>query len=226
MFSSGVEAPSKRDRTRARIREIALTSFRDRGYDATTIRLIAEEAGVSVGTTNYHFATKNHLVQELYLDVQTAHRAAATPLLASEPDLIKRLGGVYRTGIAQLAPFHSHAPEFLAAAVSPRSPINPLSQESAQALGIVQSLFDDAVRGATRSEVPDEFRDSLPRALTLAHLLLALFWVYDSSPGQARTQALLTRGLKLLRLSLPLMRVPVLRAPLRELLALISEVRA
>jgi AcrR family transcriptional regulator len=176
---------------------------------------------------HFHFATKNHLVQELYLDVQTAHRAAATPLLASEPpDLIKRLGGVYRTGIAQLAPFHSHAPEFLAAAVSPRSPINPLSQESAQALSIVQSLFDDAVRGATRSEVPDEFRDSLPRALTLAHLLRALFWVYDSSPGQARTQALLTRGLKLLRLSLPLMRVPVLRAPLRELLALIWEVRA
>lgn len=226
MFSSEVETTSKRERTRARIREVALRSFRERGYDATTIRLIAEEAGVSVGTTNYHFATKNHLVQELYLDVQTAHRAAAMPLLEDERDLIDRLGIVYRAGIAQLTPYHRHAHEFLAAAVSPRSPINPLSDESAAALGIVQSLFDDAVRGAGRSAVPDEFRGSLPQALTLAHLLLALFWVYDTSPEQVRTQKLLARGLRLLRLALPLARVPLLRAPLRELLALVSEVRA
>ncbi len=168
---------------------------------------------MSVGTTNYHFASKNQLVQELYLDVQTAHRAAAEPLLEGEPDLVDRLEIVYRTGLAQLAPYHAHAHEFLAAAVSPRSPINPLSQESAEALAIVASLFADAVQGATS-------------ALTLAHLLLALFWVYDTSPDQTRTTTLLTRGLKLLRLALPLARVPVLRAPLRELLALVAEVRA
>lgn len=226
MFSDLIETMPRGDRTRARIREAALRSFRQRGFDATTIRLIAEEAGVSVGTTNYHFASKNQLVQELYLDVQTAHRAAAAPLLADEPDLIARLEIVYRAGLDQLTPYHPHAAEFLSAAVSPRSPINPLSEDSAESLAIVESLFADAVRGATRSTVPAEFRDSLPAALTLAHLLLALFWVYDTSPGQARTNKLVTRGLKLLRVALPLARVPVLRAPLRELVTLIAEVRA
>lgn len=226
MFSVLVDVSSKRARTRSRIRDVALRSFRDRGYDATTIRLIAEEAGVSVGTTNYHFTSKNHLVQELYLEVQTAHRAAADPLLSGEPDLIDRLEIVYRTGLSQLTPYHAHAHEFLAAAVSPRSPINPLSQESAEALAIIESLFADAVQGATKATVPAEFRPSLPAALTLAHLLLALFWVYDASPDQIRTTTLLTRGLKLLRAALPLARVPVLRAPLRELLALIAQVRA
>lgn len=226
VFSIPLATGSKRERTRARLREIALRSFRERGYDATTIRLIAEEAGVSVGTTNYHFATKNHLVQELYLDIQNAHRAAARPLLAGRADLIDRLDIVYSTGLDQLGPFHPHAHEFLAAAMSPRSPINPLSEESAAALAIVRDLFEEAVRGATKSAAPAELRDALPQALTLAHLLLALYWVYDGSPEQARTRILLSRGLKLLRLALPLAKVPVLRAPLRELIALVGEVRA
>ena len=225
MFSSVSTVGGKRDRTRAKVREIALRSFRERGYDATTIRFIAQEAGVSVGTTHYHFPSKNHLVQELYLDVQLAHQAAAEPLLATTEDLVDRLGSVYRTGLDQLAPYHAHAPEFLSAAVSPRSPINPLSEESAPALAIVQALFTDAVAGASTT-LPKEFRATLPTALLLGHLLLALFWVYDSSPGQVRTRRLLDRGLGLLRLALPLTRVPVLRAPLRELLAIIADIRA
>lgn len=224
MFSSVIPA-SKSERTRAVIRDVALRSFRERGYDATTIRLIAQEAGVSVGTTNYHFASKNHLVQELYLDVQERHRDAAEPQLATSTDLIQRLGTVYRTGLAQLAPYHGHAPEFLSAAVSPRSPINPLSPESAPALEIVEGLFREAVDGSSH-KLPADLAGALPQAFVLGHLLLALFWVYDRSPGQRRTQTLLDGGLKLLKSALPLARVPVLRAPLRELLDLVGEVRA
>lgn len=225
MFSSEASPPTKSERTRAHIRNIALESFRRRGYDATTIRLIAQEAGVSVGTTNYHFASKNTLVQELYLDVQQHHRDAALPLLADVKPLIDRLEVVYRTGLDQLAPYHAHAPEFLSAAVSPRSPINPLSEESAPALAIVEGLFREAVEGASDT-LPADVRSALPHALVLAHLLLALFWVYDSSPEQRRTRALVEQGLRLLKLVLPLTRVPMLRVPVRQLLALIADVRA
>jgi AcrR family transcriptional regulator len=226
MFSSSAPMLSKSERTRARLREIALRSFRERGYDATTIRLIAQEAEVSVGTTNYHFASKNHLVQELYLDVQETHRDAAEPLLAASTELVERIGIVYATGLDQLTPFHSFAPEFLSAAMSPRSPINPLSDESAPALAIIEGLFREAVEGASGHSLPEEFRGPLPRALVLGHLLLALFWVYDRSPGQTRTRTLLDRGLRLLRLALPLTRMPLLRKPLRELIDLMTEVTA
>ena len=224
MFSSEVQPATKSERTRASIRDVALRSFRERGYDATTVRLIAHEAGVSVGTTNYHFASKNDLVQELYLDVQVAHRDAAAPLLAETTDLVERLGVVFRTGLAQLEPYHPFAPEFLSAAMSPRSSMNPLSDDSGPARDIVVGVFRDAVHGA-KNTVPKEFQDALPTALLLAHLLLALFWVYDRSPGQQRTHALLDRGLRLLKLSLPLTRVRVLRGPLRELLDIIAEVK-
>lgn len=223
--SGPVAQPTKRERTRALIREIALRSFRERGYDATTLRRIAEEAGVSVGTTNYHFATKNHLVQELYLDVQEAHSEAAMPQLDGVRDLVDRLAIVYRTGLEQLEPYHSHAPEFLAASVSPRSPINPLSEESAPALAVIRGLFERAVDGA-KSPLPDDFKAELPQALVLSHLLLALLWVYDSSPDRERTRFILERALNLLRMTLPLTRIPVVRAPLRELLGLAGSVRA
>lgn len=225
MFSTPAGSSSKRDRTRAVIVETALRSFRERGYDATTIRHIAAEAGVSVGTTNYHFASKNELVQEFYLQVQHAHRAAAEPELARTRDLRERLAVVFHTGIDQLAPTHEHAPEFLTAAVSPRSSINPLSPESNASLAVVEELFRRAVDGADH-KLPNDIADALPGALVLTHLLLAMYWVYDDSPDQAKTRRLLDKGLGLLALALPLARLPLLRRPLRELLELIAEARS
>ncbi len=225
-MSSPDRAESKGERTRQRIRAAALRSFRENGYDATTIRRIADELGMSVGSTNYHFPSKNHLIQELYLDVQESHREAAVPLLADEAHLIERLRIVFSTGLDQLTPYHAHAGEFLAAAVSPRSPINPLSTESATAFAIVEDLFTGAVDGASATGVPDDIRSLLPRTLVLAHLLLALFWVYDTSEGQRRTRRLLERGLRLFGTLLPLTRLPVLRGALRDSLALVNEVRA
>ncbi|RLK49445.1 TetR/AcrR family transcriptional regulator [Microbacterium telephonicum] len=225
MFSSDADASrtSKSARTRALLRDTALRSFRERGYDATTMRGIASEAGVSVGNAYYHFATKNDLVQELYLDVQERHREAATPVLGDTDDLVERIGAVYRTGLAELAPYHPYAPEFVSAALSPRSEISPLSDASSPAREITTALFAHAVTGARRGGLPDDLAAALPGALFLGHLLLALFWAYDTSPQQERTARLLDRGLALLRVTLPLARLPLARGVVRELLDLIAE---
>lgn len=223
MFTSEGPASTKSERTRARLREVALTSFRERGYEATTMRLISQEAGVSVGNAYYHFATKNDLVQELYLDVQRRHRAAAEPTLADTDDLVERIAIVYRTGLDELTAYHEHAAEFLSAAVSPRSEINPLAEASGQARAITEALFGEAVEGARSGTVPSDLRQALPTVLFLGHLLLALFWVYDRSDGQQRTRRLLDRGLALLRTTLPLARLPIVRGVVRELLELIAE---
>jgi AcrR family transcriptional regulator len=226
MFENETDAPrTKSERTRALIRDTALASFRERGYDETTVRLIAQEAGVSLGNAYYYFPTKNHLVQELYVEVQREHREVAVPLLETSDELIERLGIVYRSGLATLEPFHAFAPGFLSAAVSPRSPINPLGDDSTEARELAVGLFHDAVGGA-RHSLPDDLARSLPEVFWLGYLLLALFWVYDSSPGRERTLRLLDRGLKLLALALPLAKLPLLRKPLRELVELIGEVRA
>lgn len=224
-MSSSDPRSSKGERTRALVRDTALRSFLERGYDETTVRLIAQEAGVSLGTTHYHFPTKNHLVQELYLEIAERFRALALERMAGVDDLAARLRIAYETGIEVLEPYHGFAPGFLSAAVSPRSPINPLSGESEPALEGTVAVFREAVAGA-RHRLPDDIARVLPDALTIAYLLLALFFSYDRSPGQRHTHALLDRVLRLLAPALPLARMPALRKPIRELLELVAEVRS
>jgi AcrR family transcriptional regulator len=50
----------KGERTRALILETAMRLFQERGYDKTTMRAIATEAGASVGQAYYHFASKEY----------------------------------------------------------------------------------------------------------------------------------------------------------------------
>lgn len=46
---------------RARIRDAALAQFAERGYSGTTIKGVAEAAGVSIGLVQHHFGTKEDL---------------------------------------------------------------------------------------------------------------------------------------------------------------------
>src|SRR6266700_528823 len=52
--------------TRQRIIDTALQLFAAKGYDQTTMRDIAAEAGCSLGLTYRYFASKEDLVLELY----------------------------------------------------------------------------------------------------------------------------------------------------------------
>ncbi|MEZ0064949.1 AcrR family transcriptional regulator [Streptacidiphilus sp. MAP12-20] len=49
---------AKSERTRALILETAMRLFQERGYDKTTMRAIAAEAGVSVGNAYYYYEGK------------------------------------------------------------------------------------------------------------------------------------------------------------------------
>jgi AcrR family transcriptional regulator len=215
------EPTTKRERTRARIRDVALRSLRERGYEETTMRSIADEAGLSVGNAYYHFPTKDHLVQELYVEVQEAHREAVRRPLRETDDLVERVGIVLRTGIDGLGEYHRIASQFLASAVAPGSPINPMSPDSTEAREIVLGVFRDAVGGA-RQRLPRDLADDLPGVLWYAYLLLVLFWVYDTSPGQTRTRKLLGAGLGLFRIALPMLRVRPFRAAATEIVGLVT----
>lgn len=216
---------SKSQATRQKISAVAIRSFRDRGYDQTTLRLIASEAEVSVGNAYYYFPTKNHLVQELYVRVQEEHRALAEPLLDGVTGLAPRLAIALEAGLDVLEPYHSSAPGFLGAAISPASAVNPLSEGSALARELAVSLLRDVVDGST-TVLPARLKGALPELLWFAYLGLALYWVYDRSPGQITSRTLLRRSCALLGTVLPLLRLPFVRGPLDEALDIIAEARA
>lgn len=61
---STVSSPNSDLTTRARIRDAALERFPREGFAATTIRAIAEDAGVSPGLVVHHFGSKDGLREE------------------------------------------------------------------------------------------------------------------------------------------------------------------
>jgi len=54
--------------TRSRIQDVALQMFIDKGYEATSLREIAEELGVTKAALYYHFDTKEKIVTSLIDD--------------------------------------------------------------------------------------------------------------------------------------------------------------
>ena len=54
--------------TRQRIQDVALDLFIERGYEATSLREIAEQLGVTKAALYYHFKTKEDIVASLMDD--------------------------------------------------------------------------------------------------------------------------------------------------------------
>jgi AcrR family transcriptional regulator len=215
---------AKSDDTRAKITQTAIESFRVRGYDQTTIRLLAEEADISVGNAYYYFPTKNHLVQELYLRVQGDHLERVHEAFGSTTDIAKRLEIALLCGLDATGPYHGSAPGFLAAAIAPTSAVSPFGPDAAEPRRMAIQVFQEVVDGCTNA-IPDGLKRQLPELLWLAYMGLTLFWVYDTSEGQAKSRSLARAGSKLFGTVLPLARLPFARGPLNQLLDLIREAR-
>lgn len=218
--------PSPRDSsdTRAFLVETALRLFREHGYEATTMRLIASEAGVSVGNAYYWFPGKDHLVQELYRRLQVEHREAVAERLALGGTLEQRLRGTWLAGIEVFAPYRSFGSGFVQVAIRPGDAASPFSEASGEARRLAVELLQDVVQGS-RPPVHGPVADRLPELLWLGWLGVTLFWVYDGSPDASRTRHLVERSTPLLARLVRLSRLPILRGTVQDLLDLIEEVR-
>ncbi len=124
---------AKSEQTRALILETAMRLFQEHGYDKTTMRAIAKEAGVSVGNAYYYFAGKEHLIQGFYDRLAEEHRVAVREVLDRETDLEARLSGVLRVWLDIATPYHEFAVQFFKNAADPDSPLSPFSAESEHA---------------------------------------------------------------------------------------------
>jgi len=202
----------------------ALRLFRERGYEATTMRLIATEAGVATGNAYHWFPSKGHLVQELYRTVVDDHVARAEAALPDGADVGTRLAVVLHAGLGAFAGYHAFGSEFVAVALRPGSGASPFSDASRSTRATSTRLFRHVVTGA-RPAVPAALRDELPELLWLAQLGVLLFWVHDTSPDQRRTRELVDRGAPLVARMVRLAALPVLRGAVQDVLGLVRAVR-
>ncbi|MGY6025545.1 TetR family transcriptional regulator [Streptomyces spinosirectus] len=215
--------PTKSEQTRALILETAMRLFQERGYDKTTMRAIATEAGVSVGNAYYYFAGKEHLIQGFYDRIAAEHRVAVREVLDRETELEARLAGVLRVWLDIATPYHEFAVQFFKNAADPDSPLSPFSEESEHAREEAISIHREVLAGATRTKVPEELRDVLPELMWLAQMGLVLYWIFDRTEGRERSYRLAERGARLTARGVSLARFRVLRPLVREVHELFTD---
>jgi AcrR family transcriptional regulator len=179
----------------------------ERGYEATTLRDIAQRAGVSVGLLYRYFPNKRAVVLHLYdeLSAQYAERAQQMPVGKWHD----RFNFALATSLDVLWPHRSTLSALTSVLVGDLheglfAPATAFSRIR------VLDVFQVAVCGA--SDAPHgESAAALGRILYLAHLGVILWWLLDKSPRQRATLVLLGLIRQALPASALMLRLPLPR---------------
>ena len=224
-MSTAIDLPkTKRGETsRAAIFGAALELFQERGYDATTMRAVAERAGVSLGSSYHYFASKEHLVLEFYRHTHQLHLAAVAPLLARERDLAARLRGVMRAVVVTCEPFHDAAGSIFSTVANPSSPLNPFGPTSKPLRDEVIQLYAQVVSGSN-ARIPSDLGEQLPLLLWLYQMGILYFWIFDRSPGRLRTLEVIDETADLIVRLISLANLAILRGSRRRILGLVKSI--
>lgn len=215
----------KSEQTKAKILQTALRLFRERGYEETTMRAVAEEAGVSLGNTYYYFKSKDELVHRFYADIQAQAFASCEGVLSVETNLRGRLVGVIRAQLAVSLPYQTIFASLFRIAADPRNELNPFHEKTAYLRDPCIALYDQVVAGSNE-KVHSDIRYELPYLLFLYHLGIILFWIYDQSPNYVRTFRLLELSSDLIVNLIKLSGNPLLRPLRQSALTMLSKLRA
>ena len=210
--------------TKATIIDAALDLFEARGYEATTMRAIAEQAGVSVGNAYYYFSSKDELIQGFYDRAMVEHAEASAARLGGVAGLAERIVAHADAWFVSLGRYHRFATQFFRVAADPSSPLSPFSVPSAPARALAIDGWRAVVAGAAH-EVPEEVREELPELLWMYHLGLILFWVHDSSTEQSATRLLLAGTAPVIVRAIRLLDLPEVAALAGDLTAMLGAVR-
>lgn len=215
---------AKGEQTKALILTTALEMLSERGYENTTMRAIADHAGVSLGNAYHYFGSKDHLIQAFYHRIHEDHLRASLPVLQKESSLKGRLLSVTRLKIETLEPYHEFAGVLFQTAADPQSPLNPFAEAAAPVRRDSLKLFEDLVTDS-KARIPDDLRAELPYLLWLYNMGIVLFWIHDTSRKCARTYRLIDLTVDLVDKLISLASNPLMRPVRKRALKLITEIR-
>jgi AcrR family transcriptional regulator len=202
MFTQNVK-PRKRGRppgptaqgaaAKDRLYATALRLIATRGFEATTLRDIAKDAGVSVGLLYRYFPSKQAIVIALYDELSTEYARQSAVMPAGK--WRDRFMFALETSLGVLRP-HQVALRALTPILVGDPEEGIFATSTAFSRLRVQRVFEKAVTQATDAPTRP-LAEALGRLLYLVHLSVLLWWLLDKSANQRATTALvaLTRQL-------------------------------
>lgn len=205
----------KSEATRAQILDVALDLFRRQGFESTTMRGIAAEAGVSLGSAYYYFESKEDLVMAFYERAMEAMTPRLEAALAAEGGFEGRIAALLAVKFEYFQPSRTFLGALLRHAADPQNRLSPFSAATRHIRERDEEFFARAIAESREMRPPAELAAHLPRLLWLYQMGLILYWIYDRSPGQRQTRMLREKSLALLVSLLKVSRFALLK-PLRS----------
>jgi AcrR family transcriptional regulator len=209
--------------TRRKIYEAAMELFREKGFEPTTMRDIAAKAGVALGGAYYYFSSKDAIVLAFYREMQESSNQLVLEALADKKKLKERIRCVIEKRLELLSPNRKFCAALFRHAPDGADPLSPFSEESRLIREAAIEHMRIALEGSD-AKVPADLKPRLPYLLWLYQMALIMFWLYDRSPNQERTQRLMEKSLGLLVNLLRLSALPLMKPLRKAALELVDDV--
>ena len=204
---------SRAEDTRRKIYEAAMEMFREKGFEETTMRDIAAKAGVALGGAYYYYSSKDAIVLAFYREMQETSTPLVGGALTDKKEL-KEIRAVLDQRLKLLAPNRKFCAALFRHAPDGADPLSPFSEESHLIRDAAVEQMRVAIEGGD-VKIPSDLKPRLPYLLWLYQMALIMFWLYDRSPDQERTQRLMEKSLSLLVNLLRISSLPLMK-PLRK----------
>jgi AcrR family transcriptional regulator len=203
--SERVLTPKAR-RTRERILGAALALFAERGYEATTMRDVAREAGASLGLAYRYFASKEEFALALYTRLAEESEEWAREDLQGGA-IAERFERAMVVKLEQVSSHRGPLAALLTRALDPNSPISALGEGTVAVREKMGGVFLEVVRGASDAPGERQARE-LGSVLYALHLAILLYWFHDKTPEARATHDLVGSARDALRYLRPALRLP------------------
>jgi len=204
---------------RERLYRIAIGQMAKHGYEATTLREVAKEAGVSVGLLYRYFPSKRAVLIALYdeLSAEFVTQAASMPSGRWRDRFVFALNASLRVLTPHRAPLRGLIPVLVGDEEE-----GIFGERVAFSRRRVQEVFEASVAGA--KDAPSKpLAEALGRLLYWVPLAVLLWWLLDKSPKQRATTALVALMEQLLPSAALTLRLPIVRRFVTSADALVGE---
>ncbi|MEU6536041.1 TetR/AcrR family transcriptional regulator [Streptomyces sp. NPDC047000] len=166
---------TRREATRQKLYEAAVTLIAEQGFSATTVDEIAERAGVAKGTVYYNFASKSVLFEELLrhgVGLLTASLREAAERTAREGgSRVDALDAMIRAGLGFIARYPSFTQLYVAELWrTNRAWQSTLMVVRQQAVAVIEDVLRE---GVANGELSEEIDVALTAAALVGMVLVA-----------------------------------------------------
>ena len=220
-MGTAIPGTLKSRKTRETLLDAALKQFRSQGFEKTTMRDIAKNAGLSLGAFYYSFKTKDEIVVAFYAQTGAEALQKNEEIVADSRDFTKRFQNLLTFNLSQLMPYRNLIAVLVRQGIDLSNPLSPFSTSNQAIRNQAIGMIEDCISGSNL-KVSRPLRPYLARILWLYQLGIVFYWTNDVSKNQKNTKRLISLSLHLVVRLLKLSTLPMLRSVNRTVIEIVE----